>query len=238
MQQRYYDPVIGRFLSVDPVTADPTTGINFNRYWYANNNPYMYTDPDGRFSTCTAYSEGGNSGPCMEIAGVTGEVFNTLGKASEAAASGLMRLQERFGFEYGIAYSQGDDGRVTPTVAVAGSTANPDGDPYAVNLGPLLAGTKNPIGDAHKHPDNVSFARRVGNMEFGADLRVHERRVSQYARVPDSTHTSYVYRRTGSGRGAADMVIGRFVPNPDKRPGSATHVIQRKELHDVFQIRF
>jgi RHS repeat-associated protein len=47
MQQRYYDSGIGRFLSVDPVTADGNSG-NFNRYWYANNNPYKFTDPDGR----------------------------------------------------------------------------------------------------------------------------------------------------------------------------------------------
>lgn len=48
MQQRYYDPQIGRFLSVDPVTADTAGGTNFNRYWYANNNPYRFMDPDGR----------------------------------------------------------------------------------------------------------------------------------------------------------------------------------------------
>jgi RHS repeat-associated protein len=48
MQQRYYDPQVGRFLSVDPVTANSTNGSNFNRYWYANNNPYRFTDPDGR----------------------------------------------------------------------------------------------------------------------------------------------------------------------------------------------
>ena len=47
MQQRYYDPMIGRFLSVDPVSAR-SSGDNFNRYWYANNNPYTNTDPDGR----------------------------------------------------------------------------------------------------------------------------------------------------------------------------------------------
>ena len=47
-QQRYYDPLIGRFLSIDPVEADANTGTNFNRYWYANNNPYRFTDPDGR----------------------------------------------------------------------------------------------------------------------------------------------------------------------------------------------
>lgn len=47
-QQRYYDPVIGRFLSVDPIESDATTAWNFNRYNYAANNPYKFTDPDGR----------------------------------------------------------------------------------------------------------------------------------------------------------------------------------------------
>lgn len=48
MQQRYYDPGIGRFLSVDPVTAYEKPLTNFNRYMYAINNPYKFTDPDGR----------------------------------------------------------------------------------------------------------------------------------------------------------------------------------------------
>ncbi|WAC63611.1 RHS repeat-associated core domain-containing protein [Pseudoxanthomonas sp. SL93] len=54
MQQRYYDPEIGRFLSIDPVSADSIGGANFNRYWYANNNPYRFTDPDGRYTCDTA----------------------------------------------------------------------------------------------------------------------------------------------------------------------------------------
>jgi RHS repeat-associated protein len=48
MQQRYYDPVAGRFLSIDPVTTDANTGGSFNRYAYASNSPYNYVDPDGR----------------------------------------------------------------------------------------------------------------------------------------------------------------------------------------------
>ncbi|MCV2886509.1 RHS repeat-associated core domain-containing protein [Aestuariibacter sp. AA17] len=48
MQARYYDPVIGRFYSNDPVGFDNVH--NFNRYSYANNNPYKYIDPDGRDS--------------------------------------------------------------------------------------------------------------------------------------------------------------------------------------------
>jgi RHS repeat-associated protein len=48
MQQRYYDPVAGRFLSTDPVLTDYNSGASFNRYTYASNNPYRYIDPDGR----------------------------------------------------------------------------------------------------------------------------------------------------------------------------------------------
>jgi RHS repeat-associated protein len=48
MQQRYYDPIAGRFLSVDPVVTDADSGGSFNRYAYANNSPYKYVDPDGK----------------------------------------------------------------------------------------------------------------------------------------------------------------------------------------------
>ncbi len=48
MQQRYMDPQLGVFLSVDPVTAYEQPVGQFNRYRYANGNPYKFTDPDGR----------------------------------------------------------------------------------------------------------------------------------------------------------------------------------------------
>lgn len=49
--------------SNDPVTADPKTGANFNRYYYANNNPYRFKDPDGRVprGSLDLCSSGGNS---------------------------------------------------------------------------------------------------------------------------------------------------------------------------------
>ena len=37
-------------MSIDPVTTDANTGGSFNRYAYANNSPYKYTDPDGRLA--------------------------------------------------------------------------------------------------------------------------------------------------------------------------------------------
>ncbi|QNH12446.1 RHS repeat-associated core domain-containing protein [Xanthomonas sp. SI] len=62
MQQRYYDPVVGRFLSVDPVSANSISGDNFNRYWYGSNNPYRFFDSDGR---CTGSHIANDDGTCV-----------------------------------------------------------------------------------------------------------------------------------------------------------------------------
>ncbi len=45
MQQRYMDPEVGVFLSVDEIAA---TENSFGRYGYASTNPYRFIDPDGR----------------------------------------------------------------------------------------------------------------------------------------------------------------------------------------------
>ena len=55
MQARYYDPVIGRFLSIDPVTfLDTGEPAMFNRYSYAFNDPVNLTDPNGECPICLA----------------------------------------------------------------------------------------------------------------------------------------------------------------------------------------
>ena len=48
MGARYYDPVIGRFMAVDPVGFQDQNPQSFGRYLYANNNPHKYMDPDGQ----------------------------------------------------------------------------------------------------------------------------------------------------------------------------------------------
>jgi RHS repeat-associated protein len=50
MEARFYDPLVGRFLSIDPVNFSDQNPFTFNRYSYANNNPYRYSDPNGEQS--------------------------------------------------------------------------------------------------------------------------------------------------------------------------------------------
>lgn len=51
MQARYYDPAVGRFLSVDPNSVAVGTIFNINRYDYSDNNPINKIDPTGMY-TC------------------------------------------------------------------------------------------------------------------------------------------------------------------------------------------
>lgn len=74
MQARYYDPVIGRFYSNDPIDAishlSTLNGIHgFNRYAYANNNPYRYNDPTGMNSqnVVPTYLKGKSAGEIEEM---------------------------------------------------------------------------------------------------------------------------------------------------------------------------
>lgn len=45
---RYYDPVVGRFVSPDAIIPSPGDGQDYNRYSYVRNNPIRYNDPTGQ----------------------------------------------------------------------------------------------------------------------------------------------------------------------------------------------
>jgi len=44
---RYYDPLIGRFISPDTIVPGPANPQSFNRYSYCLNNPLKFIDPSG-----------------------------------------------------------------------------------------------------------------------------------------------------------------------------------------------
>ena len=49
MKGRVYDPIFGRFLSLDPHIQSPLNSQSLNRYSYVLNNPLSLTDPSGYF---------------------------------------------------------------------------------------------------------------------------------------------------------------------------------------------
>lgn len=81
MQARYYDPVIGRFYSNDPIGFRDVH--SFNRYAYANNNPYKYTDPTG-MASC---SRSGGCSPSTNTHNTTGTNLGPIIRANMPSAS-------------------------------------------------------------------------------------------------------------------------------------------------------
>jgi RHS repeat-associated protein len=86
---RWYEPEIGRFLSPDPVQFRKDNSLSFNRYAYANNNPYRYLDPDGREA-----AQVGLSFRLPKLFGIIQEVMKREIKVS--------------GFAFGVAWSSPD----------------------------------------------------------------------------------------------------------------------------------
>jgi RHS repeat-associated protein len=50
LRARYYDPSTGRFLTKDSWAGDSSTPATLVKWLYANSNPVMYTDPNGRWA--------------------------------------------------------------------------------------------------------------------------------------------------------------------------------------------
>ncbi|KAB0573872.1 RHS repeat-associated core domain-containing protein, partial [Ideonella dechloratans] len=98
MQQRYYDPIAGRFLSTDPVLADVSNGGNFGRYTYVSNNPFSRIDPDGQLDcasmggNCTVISAGFSekSHTALDIASFQPGAIGAIA----AGANGILYLVE------------------------------------------------------------------------------------------------------------------------------------------------
>lgn len=83
MGGRVYDPVIGRFLSPDPIVQAPHWSQDLNRYAYAWNNPLSIVDPTG-------YAE---QVPCRSFDQVCAEVVVTARREFPASLDGLDSLQ-------------------------------------------------------------------------------------------------------------------------------------------------
>ena len=146
MQARYYDPVVGRFLSVDPVKVSPGNAFDFNRYAYANNNPNVYVDLDGRLPTCAphctrAEADAYVAGQARGLVLLFGGTAVAGGSAAALAATGISAGTSAV-LRSALRYAASDKGRTLACLAISLACKNPaaikPGESDVSNGSPLM----------------------------------------------------------------------------------------------------
>ena len=124
MGARYYDPVAGRFNSVDPVAFDEGNVQSHNRYAYANNNPYRYVDPDGRTPADVGFAlwDGGNflgAAAAWGVGAITGNAA-----LRQAGAEGMRENALDAGVSVGSIFLPVSSGLVKGAIKAADNTSD------------------------------------------------------------------------------------------------------------------
>jgi RHS repeat-associated protein len=210
MQARYYDPVAGRFLGVDPVHVDLGSGGNFNRYWYGNDNPYKFVDPDGRFVVVLPFI-----GKCAVgcVAAVSTGVL-AAGKIVSDALQGAVESAQTDAYDAGF---YGEMINESAEITTDGS-AEPSGRSNDDKLDDLIAGGK---------VEGESSTKKIGregdealrDKEFD-DIGLND--VKDKGKVKVGT--------TDSGR--------RVVARPSTEDGRPTIEVQRPDGKPTVKIRY
>jgi RHS repeat-associated protein len=146
---RYYEPVTGRFISVDPLYVEsPLKGIKnpqlLNLYAYALNNPGRYTDPDGTEPKATEQqsmkSLQGWAGLMLQSADRWGYDPDKLLSNPRLSPEMVWQLRNSMSYYYQdeglMAGTNGDTGPGDTTVRVVRSFDNSDrGSIYDLGVG-------------------------------------------------------------------------------------------------------
>ena len=125
MQQRYMDPALGAFLSVDPVTIYSKGDMrHFTPYAYAYNNPYKFSDPDGRCGACDRHSDQF----ARDAAAGKTDVYSPMVEPASAIAVAALPAAPVVRSVIAIARSLTAQNR---NQSSEGAGASPKGDPHA-----------------------------------------------------------------------------------------------------------
>ncbi len=155
MNGRVYDPMIGRFMSVDPVFQAPNNSQSVNPYSYVMNNPLSLVDPSGYDScgaadTTTDPSTGGTTTTttCNTTStdigshiGHHGETTETVTKDSGGRVTGIGDKGNGFGLgqtaevsmDKGNGVTPGTTGTTMPSGLNAGGSANQESETQKAN---------------------------------------------------------------------------------------------------------
>lgn len=152
MNGRLYDPVLGRMLSPDNYVSQPNSTQGYNRYSYANNNPLVFTDPDGNL-------------PVIAIVGIFAAVH---------VSADLIR--NNFRMNFGEIVGSAIKGGLNGLLATTGAGAITKGTSALIAAAAAeLPGINIPIGDGFSIGISPSVAFGSTGWSYGANISVSAR---------------------------------------------------------------
>jgi RHS repeat-associated protein len=188
MQQRYMDPQLGVFLSVDPVAAYSNPIGQFNRYRYANSNPYKFTDPDGRQSIAACGMNPANAAACAEAGIATGGGASGAGGTSGGggviagilSALGLERLVQRSD----SAGSAADKIKEGTSPSTGSKSGNGDVHPGGQEAADAAWDSINGVGETKRYEDRHGNVTEVKDLDGGGVADRHTSTKSDHKGAP------------------------------------------------------
>jgi RHS repeat-associated protein len=209
MQARYYQPD-GRFLSPDPMAPMPGNIFGFNRYAYADDNPVMRTDPDGRESACVNQANhcSGSNPNAEAFVRSVGNVSSGVLKAVVNEAQKLDNLQQG------------------PSDLEPATASNND-QAIGMVIGSVLVGATEAVatdGESAATGQAASAAEKVSTLKLGpfAGESIPARSASQNFNSSERASINGIGSNTGChtcGSTAPGTKSGNFVP--DHQPVSS-----------------
>jgi hypothetical protein len=199
MHARYFSPILGRFLSVDPVGGDVGSSQSWNRYTYVLNNPLVLIDPNGEDHFAILVGDPGLGE--HNVGGNFDRVAETR-KADLVAAghtADITRVSTVSDVNTAITSGEAIDGGIV-LISHGGVLATPSGDVPAVFVG------EGPGAETNLTPAN---AGQLSNANLGLGATV-ELAACNSAYVAQAVADSLGRSTTGT---AGSM---SFSPDPDK----------------------
>ncbi|NNU14779.1 RHS repeat-associated core domain-containing protein [Parvularcula sp. ZS-1/3] len=165
MQARYHDPVIGRFLSTDPVQFSPARTYMFSRYAYAANDPVNLFDPDGRNPIALAACAGPQAAACAAVGAAVVACVAFCDDAARGISNAISAIRDAANDNYPPLgegeVSIGENGDIVGIGGEGSVVIDEDGNIVGVRdengkVGPLGTGTEQPDIDGERNRQEAS----------------------------------------------------------------------------------
>jgi len=227
MQARFYDPLVGRFLSTDPIHFQDGNPFTFNRYAYANNNPYRYTDPTGNAVEtvwdAASLTQGVTSLVANAAAGnVLGAIVDGLGIVFDAVATATPGVPGGAGIVIAAMRQAGESGArlADDALVVRGGASSPGGgnsvEGIASATGTHPSGPHGFSAESANGATLCNLCANIPNAQVGVTT-VGEIRAAGGNVVPTSGKSPNHATVTGINPETANKLLTPTQPNPVPR---------------------